>query len=169
MFLGFLPDILKILRALPPKSGVSGQWQGMCFSATIPPKMEQVLSHVLKKDHVSISTLDASEPPTLAKVSQYSVIIPSVIDTFTGLYSLIREEIRATEEEPKIIVFGTTANMVALYAQVFENQTNLKVYELQSRMSQPARTRATDAFKAAKNGIMFATDGTTPNLPLSRF
>ncbi|KAL2048574.1 hypothetical protein N7G274_000486 [Stereocaulon virgatum] len=155
---GFLPEILKILRALPPKSGRNGQWQGMCFSATIPPKMQQVLSHVLSKDHVSISTLDASEPPTLAKVPQFSVTIPSVADTFTALYYLIREEIQAAEGESKIIVFGTTANLVALYAQVFEGQTNLKVFELQSRMSQPARTKTTDAFKMAKNGILFASD-----------
>lgn len=51
---GFLPDILKVLRALPPK--MKGQWQGMCFSATLPPKIQQVLSNVLKADHVSIST-----------------------------------------------------------------------------------------------------------------
>ena len=126
--------------------------------------MEQVLSHVLKKEHVSISTLDASEPPTLARVPQYSVIIPSVTDTFTALYSLIKEEVQTTEGEPKIIVFGTTANLVALYVQVFQAQTNLKVYELHSRMSQPARTRATNDFKIAKNGIMFATDGRHPAL-----
>lgn len=153
---GFLPDILKVLRALPSK--VNGQWQGMCFSATLPPKIQQVLSNVLKKDHVSISTIDASEPPTLEKVPQYSVVIPKIDDTFPALFSLIKEEIHATMGDSKIIVFGTTANLVALYAQVFEAQTHLKVYELQSRLSQPARTKATDAFKVATSGLMFATD-----------
>lgn len=153
---GFLPDILKVLRALPSKK--DGQWQGMCFSATLPPKIQQVLSNVLKKDHISISTIDVSEPPTLEKVPQYSVVIPEVEDTFPVLFSLIKEEINATKGDSKIIVFGTTANLVALYAQVFEAQTHLKVYELQSRLSQPARTKATDAFKAAKSGCMFATD-----------
>lgn len=39
--------------------------------------------------------------------------------------------------------------------------------ELQSRMSQPARTKATDAFRVADNGILFATDGMTfPPTPL---
>ena len=51
---GFLPEILKILSALPSKT--HGQWQGMCFSATLPPTIQQVLSNVLKKDYVSIST-----------------------------------------------------------------------------------------------------------------
>lgn len=154
---GFLPDILKVLRALPPKP--TGQWQGMCFSATIPPKMQQVLSNVLKKDHVSISTIDTSEPPTLAKVPQFSVTIPKIDDTFAALFSLIKQELKITEGESKIIVFGTTANLVALYSEVFDRKLPLTVYELHSRMTQPARTKATEAFKAAKNGIMFATDG----------
>ena len=51
---GFLPDILQVLSALPSK--IDGQWQGMCFSATLPPTIQNVLSNVLKEDHVSIST-----------------------------------------------------------------------------------------------------------------
>ena len=156
--LGFLPDILKVLHALPPKQGLDGGWQGMCFSATIPPRMQQVFSHVLAKDHVSISTLDASEPPTLAKVPQYSVIIPSVEDTLNALFALLKIEIDATQGDPKIIVFGTTANLVALYAKAFGYLLNLQVFELHSRLSQPARTRATDQFKEAKRGVMFASD-----------
>ena len=156
---GFLPDILKVLQALPPKYGPSGQWQGMCFSATIPPKMRQVFSHVLSNDHITVSTIDAAEPPTLAKVPQYSIVIPGIDQTFTALYSVLREEIKDTDGEPKIIVFGTTANLVALYAKVFKNQLGLPVYELHSRLSQPARTRTTGDFKNAKRGVMFASDG----------
>lgn len=121
--------------------------------------MQEVFAHVLKKDHISISTLDASEPPTLAKVPQFSVLIPSVKDTFNAVSSLLMEEINATEGDPKIIVFGTTANLVALYAKVFKNQLKLPVYELHSRLSQPARTKTTDSFKVAKTGILFASDG----------
>lgn len=156
--LGFLPDILKILQALPPKHGPNGGWQGMCFSATIPPRMQQVFRHVLAEDHVSISTLDASEPPTLAKVPQYSVVIPSVSDTLKALLALLNSEIGATKGDPKIIVFGTTANLVALYAKVFEGCLELQVFELHSRLSQPARLKATEHFKTAKRGIMFASD-----------
>lgn len=58
---GFLPSILKILKCLPPKSK---GWQGMCFSATMPTKIREVLSNVLTPDHVSITTIDKSEPPT---------------------------------------------------------------------------------------------------------
>lgn len=153
---GFLPAILKILKALPPKQ--SANWQGMCFSATIPPKMNQVLSNVLKPNHTHISTIDASEPPTLEKVPQYSVIVPSVKDTFTSLYLLLQEEIKSTVGQPKIIVFGTTAKVVALFAEVFQQNLGLEVFQLHSRLSQSLRTRTTDTFKTAKTGIMFASD-----------
>jgi ATP-dependent RNA helicase MSS116 len=55
-------------------------------------------------------------------------------------------------------VFGVTANMVALYAKVFERLTPLKTYELHSRLNQNTRTRTTEEFKAAETGIMFASD-----------
>lgn len=136
----------------------------MCFSATIPPKIKEALSHVLKQDYTSISTIEAAEPPTLKRVPQYSVVVPSVKCTFTALVSLIDAEIAAEKEDSKIIVFGTTANLVALYAKLFEsrilqNRIRLEVYELHSRLSQPQRTRTTDQFKVAKTGILFATDG----------
>ena len=51
---GFLPKLLQMLSAIPSK--MTAQWQGMCFSATLPPKIQKVLSSVLKEDHVSIST-----------------------------------------------------------------------------------------------------------------
>ena len=88
----------------------------MCFSATVPPKVKEVLSHVLKPDYISISTIDASEPPTLEKVPQFSVIIPNAEDIFAALLALIKYEISANMEDSKIIVFGITANLVALYA-----------------------------------------------------
>ncbi|KAF2396004.1 ATP-dependent RNA helicase MSS116 [Trichodelitschia bisporula] len=153
---GFLQDVRQILRLLPPKN--TG-WQGMCFSATIPDKIRDVLSTVLAKGYTSVSAIDASEPPTHARVPQFHVVIPTVQDTFRALLSLITFEIKESGEHPKIIVFGTTANLVALYAALFRGLPNaLPVYELHSRLSQPQRTRTTDAFKVAEKGILLATD-----------
>lgn len=131
----------------------------MCFSATIPPKIQDVLSHVLNQDHVSISTLDASEPPTIAGVPQFSVIVPKAANIFGALLSLIKHEIDTSREPAKIIVFGVTANLVALYADLYRGLLSLPLFEMQSRLNQNARTEAADAFREAKTGIMFATDG----------
>lgn len=89
---------------------------------------------------------------------QYHVIIPTVKDTFVALLSLVEHERKEGGSHPKIIVFGTTANLVALYAEFFRQSSSLQVYELQSRLSQPQRTRTTKDFKEAATGIMFATD-----------
>ena len=89
---------------------------------------------------------------------QYHVIIPTVKDLFPALSSLVEYECREGGSDPKIIVFGTTANLVAFYAEYFRQSSSLRVFELQSRLSQPQRTRTTQEFKEAATGIMFATD-----------
>ncbi|KAL5335845.1 P-loop containing nucleoside triphosphate hydrolase protein [Aspergillus crustosus] len=150
---GFLADVKEILRTLPPKK--TG-WQGMCFSATVPPKVKDVVNVVLKPGYTSISTIDENEAPTHERVPQYHVQIPTVADTFTGLTTLLQHEIKTSS---KIIVFGVTAKMVALFAGVFsQGLTPLKVFEIHSRLSQSARTRCTMEFKEAESGIMFASD-----------
>lgn len=131
----------------------------MCFSATVPPKIKDVLSHVLRSDYTSISTLDASEPPTINGVPQFSVVIQKAEDIFPALLTLLNAEIHANQDDSKIIVFGTTANLVALYAGLYGQLLPLKVFELHSRLNQSQRTKTSDAFKVASSGIMFATDG----------
>ena len=154
---GFLQDVKHILRLLPPKS--SG-WQGMCFSATIPDKIKDVLNVVLAPGYSKISTINRSEPPTHVRVPQYHVIIPSVKDTFNALLSLVNYEYQHSRTDSKIIVFGTTAKLAALFAGLFRAPTGLplETFELHSRLSQSQRTHTTDAFKKASSGIMLATD-----------
>lgn len=150
---GFLADIKRILQLIPPKS--TG-WQGMCFSATVPPKVKDVVSVVLKPGYSNISTIEKNEAPTHERVPQYFVLIPTVSSTFNALASLINYE---SQNASKIIVFGVTANMVALFAKVFsQGLTPLKVFEIHSRLSQNIRTRTTAEFKDAAKGTMFASD-----------
>ncbi|KAL4821773.1 P-loop containing nucleoside triphosphate hydrolase protein [Aspergillus spinulosporus] len=150
---GFLADVKQILKLIPPKS--TG-WQGMCFSATLPPKVKDVVSVVLKPGYTSVLTVDKNEPPTHERVPQYYVVMPSVAETFTTLSSLLAHE---SKKNTKIIVFGVTANMVSLFHSVFANGlTPLKVFEIHSRLSQSARTRTTSQFKEADAGILFASD-----------
>lgn len=155
---GFLPAIKEILRRLPPKS--TG-WQGMCFSATIPKKIEDVLPNVLKPDHIRLSTIDPNEAPTIDRVDQYSVVVPSVQDVYPSLYALLRTEYAAAPNNFKVIVFGATANGVALMTSLFSNllrSSGIQSFQLQSRLTQNARTKTTEEFKAASAGVMFASD-----------
>jgi ATP-dependent RNA helicase MSS116 len=154
---GFLVAINDILRRLPPKSK---GWQGMCFSATVPPKVKDVLSKVLKSNYTHLTTVDPNETPTIELVTQHSVVIPSVAQTYSTLYAILIKEYETSPKEFKAIVFGTTANgvalMHALFSQLLGNR--MSVFQLQSRLSQNARTRTTNEFKAASAGLMFASD-----------
>ncbi|KAL4808385.1 P-loop containing nucleoside triphosphate hydrolase protein [Aspergillus unguis] len=150
---GFLVSVKQILAALPPKR--TG-WQGMCFSATIPPSVKDVLSVVLDHGYKSISTIDENETPTIERISQQHVIMPSVLDSVPTLASLLEHE---TKKNSKIIVFASTANLTALYYDVFsKGLLSLPVLEMHSRLSQKHREAATAEFKAAKSGVLFASD-----------
>ncbi|PIA92103.1 ATP-dependent RNA helicase MSS116, mitochondrial [Cercospora beticola] len=157
---GFLVAINEILRRLPPKD--KHHWQGMCYSATIPEKIKSVLPKILSKQHTHLSTVDPNEIPTIDLVKQHSVIVPSVADVYPALWALLQKEYTATKSDFKAIVFGCTANgvalMHALFSSLLRDNNNIKVFQLQSRLTQANRTRTTNEFKDAKAGIMFASD-----------
>jgi ATP-dependent RNA helicase MSS116 len=155
---GFAPDIHKVLRRLPSKQQQPG-WQGMCFSATLPEKVNDVVKCVLYPGFTSLSTIDTNETPTVDRVPQYSVIVPSMTQMFTTLQALIETEYEQDPEDFKAIVFGTTANGVALLYELYQKSLpKFRMFQLQSRMAQNARTRTTDEFKETSNGILFASD-----------
>jgi ATP-dependent RNA helicase MSS116, mitochondrial len=158
---GFLPAINQILTALPQKQR---GWQGMCFSATIPKKIEAFLPKIVAKGHVRLSTVDPDEAPTIEKVVQHSVIVSGVADVYPALLLLLQKEYELNPTNFKAIIFGTTANgvalMHALFSQILSNNQSagMEIFQLQSRLSQPARTKTTVAFKEATAGVMFASD-----------
>lgn len=153
---GFAPDILKILKRLPPKSD---GWQGMCFSATLPERVNDVVKCVLFPGYTSLSTINPHEAPTVERVPQFFVAVPSVKQTFSTLLAVIHQEYIHDPEDFKAIVFGTTANGVGmLYDLCKKALPQFKTFELHSRMNQNARTRTTNEFKTASRGILIASD-----------
>lgn len=153
---GFAPAIKKILRQIPPKSD---GWQGMCFSATLPEAVLDVAKCVLFPGYTHLSTLDPNEVPTHERVPQFYFSVPTIKQTFAALLALIQEEYSQDAKDFKVIVFGTTANGVALLYDLFRQALpQFKSFELHSRMSQNSRTRTTKEFKEAEMGILFASD-----------
>jgi ATP-dependent RNA helicase MSS116 len=153
---GFAPAIKKILKLLPPKND---GWQGMCFSATLPEKVSDVLKGVLFPGYTSLSTMDPNESPTIDRVPQFCVTVPSVTQTFAALLAILDKEYNDNPDEFKVMVFGTTANGVGMLHDLYKQALpQFPVLELHSRMSQPARTRTTDQFKQATRGILVASD-----------
>ncbi|KAL0465893.1 ATP-dependent RNA helicase [Neurospora intermedia] len=157
---GFLPALTKILTSLPKKQ-LAG-WQGMCFSATLPPSIHKVLHHVLAPKHAHISTVDENEAPTINSVPQSYMKVDSVDDVLPTLHNLLSAE-RYDNPKLKAVVFCSTARQAALLYTLFghtggASPAKLPVWQMQSRMNQAQRTRTTEEFKNTDSGILFASD-----------
>lgn len=157
---GFMPALIQILKQIPPKSEAG--WQGMCFSATVPPEINKVLHLVLNKDHARISTIDKDEVPTIDTVPQSLIPVASVDDALPTLHSLLSCA-KADNPALKAVIFCPTARHAGLLYHVFGSTggaapPKLPVFQMQSRMAQAARTRTVEEFKATDRGLLFASD-----------
>jgi ATP-dependent RNA helicase MSS116 len=157
---GFAPALMKILQQIPSKSEAG--WQGMCFSATMPPAINKLLHLVLTPDHVKISTIEAGGEPTVNAIPQSYISVASIADVLPALHTLLASE-QLTQTAAKVLVFCSTARQAGLLYQVFAAMSagtpgKLPVFQMHSRMSQPARNRTVDDFKEAQSGVLFASD-----------
>ncbi|KAK3403376.1 P-loop containing nucleoside triphosphate hydrolase protein [Sordaria brevicollis] len=158
---GFLPALTKILQSLPAKRQAG--WQGMCFSATLPPSIHKVLHHVLAPKHTHISTIDENEAPTINSVPQSCIQVDSANDVLPTLHKLLSAELFDSNKKLKAVVFSSTARQTALLYTIFghtggASPAKLPVWQMQSRMSQAQRNKATEDFKKTESGILFASD-----------
>lgn len=156
--MGFLRDLKTIIGLLGDKK--TTQRQGMLFSATIAPHVSQFASLALSDGYQFISTIPKGESQTHERVPQHVTIVPEFSDVAAGAVGAIRQEIeRVGNANFKAIVFAPTAALADFYADVLGAFNDLPpIYTLHSRLSQSKRTKITDQFRNASNGILCATD-----------
>lgn len=157
---GFLPDLLTILAQLPPKSEAG--WQGMCFSATMPPAIDKVLHNVLKPGYTKISTLTENDTPTVDAIPQTLIPVGGIEEVFPMLHKVLSCE-RIDNPSLKAIIFASTARQAGLMYQIFGHTGGagpgkLPVFQMHSRMSQTQRNRTVEEFKQTDRGLLFASD-----------
>jgi ATP-dependent RNA helicase MSS116 len=156
--MGFLPSLKSIIASLPDKE--LSKRQGMLFSATIAEHVQKVAHLALSKDYKFISTIPKGEVNTHERVPQYLVVVPNFSDLTAGLLGTLRQELAHVGKDTfKAIIFAPTAALVDFYAEVLNQTSDLpSVVALHSRMTQSKRTRTTEDFRNAMNGILLATD-----------
>ena len=157
--MGFRREIRKILDYLPPKSE---NRQTLLFSATIPKELKSIMADTMKNDYIEVDCIndgDASQH-TSAKVQQSHIIVPSMDRYVSSVVEIMKSAIE-DESDPqpkKIVVFFTTARMVAYFSELFNNGLNIPVMELHSKKTQNYRNRVSEQFRACKEGILFTSD-----------
>jgi len=139
--MGFLPDVRKIVKAVPV------QRQTMLFAATFPTEVEQLAAQVLKQPQRIAMGL--ARPAQTVSHALYPV--PAHLKT-----SLLLALLKLTETE-SVLIFTRTKFRAQKLAQQIERAGH-KVTSLHSNRTQGQRQAALKGFRSGHHQIMVATD-----------
>jgi ATP-dependent RNA helicase RhlE len=140
--MGFLPDIRRVLRHLPPKR------QTLFFSATMPAPIVTLTRELLRNPE-SIQ-LDRKPAPAVG-ITQAVYPVPQELKSALLVALLQRGEMQ------EALVFTRTkhrANRLADYL----GRHGIKAERIHGNRSQPQRTEALAGFKSGKYRVLVATD-----------
>ncbi len=140
--MGFLPDIRRVLKHLPPRQ------QTLLFSATMP-KQIITLSRDLLQNPVHINAERPAAPAT--GVSQAIFPVRQDLKSRLLLEMLRREEIR------NVLVFTRTKHRADRLAK-FLDRHGVASDRIHGNRSQAQRTKALAAFKKGTSRVLVATD-----------
>ena len=139
--MGFLPDIKRIIQAVPAHR------QTMMFSATFPPEIEQLAGQALHSPQRI--AMGISRPAHTVSHALYPV--PSHLKG-----SLLLKLLKQTEAD-SVLIFTRTKHRAQKLAQQIERAGH-KVTSLHGDRSQGQREAALKGFRNGKHQIMVATD-----------
>lgn len=139
--LGFLPQINRILRALPKRR------RTMMFSATMPAAIERLARQFLT-DPMRIDILPEGRAPSTIEHRLYLVDDP---DKKRCLLALLHQELGST------LVFTRRKIDADWICRVLEREGH-PVTNIHSDRSQRERTEALGSFKSGRHRILVATD-----------
>lgn len=139
--MGFLPDIRRILAALPEER------QNLLFSATMPGEIRSLADKILRNPHV----VDVAHSKPLSTIEH------ALYPVDGGRKVALLERILSDGETASAIVFTRTKHRARRLAQQLERSGHRAV-ALQGNMSQGQRERAMDGFRKRRFDVLVATD-----------
>jgi ATP-dependent RNA helicase RhlE len=140
--MGFLPDIRRILKALPAKR------QTLFFSATMPPPIAQLASEMLKNP--TMINLKRTSMPA-SGITQALYPVPQELKSALFLELLKRGDMK------EALVFTRTKHRASRLAEYLA-KNGIKSERIHGNRSQNQRTEALAGFKSGKYRVLVATD-----------
>ncbi len=140
--MGFLPDIRRVLKHLPPRK------QTLFFSATMPPPIAKLSEDILRKP-VMINVHRTSTPAV--GITQAVYPVPQARKSALLLALLERDDV-----EEALVFTRTKHRANRLAAFLVKNGVNAE--RIHGNRSQAQRTEALSGFKAGKYRVLVATD-----------
>lgn len=139
--MGFYDDIMKIEKLLPKKR------QTIMFSATMPPKIQQLAKTILHKPEEI--TIAVARPPETILQSAYICYEPQKIEIVKNLFS---------EKKPdKVILFSGKKQKVKEIAKTLRKM-GLSADAMHSDLEQAERNSVMHEFRNERVNILVATD-----------
>lgn len=139
--MGFIDDIMQIVGHMPKER------QTMLFSATMPPKIQQLAERILK-DPVQVK-IAVSKSAEKIKQSAYVCYETQKLPILKMLFKKNPPE--------RVIIFSSSKQKVKELARTLRGQ-NLKVAEMHSDLDQNVREEVMLKFKAGHVNVVVATD-----------
>src|SRR5213082_2315303 len=140
--MGFLPDIRRVLRHLPPRR------QTLFFSATMPPPIVGLAREMLR-DPVTVN-LERKVAPAVG-------ITHAVYPVAPDLKSRLLLALLQRDDVPQALVFTRTKHRANRLAQ-FLDRHRVPCERIHGNRSQAQRTMALAGFKARRFRVLVATD-----------
>lgn len=139
--MGFFDDIMQIVKKLPAER------QTLMFSATMPPKIQQLASTILKKP-VEIK-IAVSKPTEKIDQSAYVCYEPQKEGLLKHLFK--------SGYNKRVIVFASSKLKVKELTMTLR-RSRWKASEMHSDLDQAQREAAINGFRAGRIDILIATD-----------
>ena len=143
--MGFLPDIRRVLKHIPPPA----RRQTLFFSATMPPPIAQLSKEMLKAPVATINIERRSTPAVGITHAVYPV--PQHLKPALWLHLLKGGDMHDA------LVFTRTKHRANRLAK-FLGDSGIKVERIHGNRSQAQRTEALAGFKSGKYKVLVATD-----------
>ena len=139
--MGFYDDIMQIVGRLPKER------QTLLFSATMPPKIQQLASSILNDPHEI--KLAVSKPADKIHQQAYVCYETQKLPILTSIFKQTPPE--------KVIVFSSSKLKVKELARALKKE-NYKIGEMHSDLEQDVREDVILDFKSGKINVLVATD-----------
>jgi ATP-dependent RNA helicase RhlE len=139
--MGFLPDIRRILGALPARR------QNLLFSATMPREIRRLADELLSDPHV----VELADAAPAASIDHALYLVTE------GRKAALLEHMLTRDDCDSAIVFTRTKHRARRLAEQL-NKAGHRAVGLQGNMSQPQRDRAMQGFRSRRYDVLVATD-----------
>jgi ATP-dependent RNA helicase RhlE len=145
--MGFLPDVRRIIHAVPPGPAAGGKRQTLLFSATMPDDIRQ-LAHDVLSNPLQVQIGHAAPVETVTH---------AVYPVAQHLKKLLLIELLRGTETQSVLVFTRTKHRAKWLAQQLD-RAGFSAASLQGNLSQNQRQAALDGFRGGKYQVLVATD-----------